>query len=146
MFFKKKKRRKKSQRRYVYLMERVTNREWSSILEGKREIKIGIAKNTRLRNRSVDLGIPGKVIILDQYKVDQASKVEAHIHRIYKDYNFKVKGAKRGAGGTEFYKLSNRDIRQVKRILSRTQRSASPPIIQIIVFSVLLVYLIHYFT
>lgn len=149
MFFTKKRTRRRNkppQRRYVYLMERVSNRDWDTVFSGQREIKIGIAKDARRRRRTVDLGIPGKVIILDKYKVDKASRVETLLHNMFKDKNFKVKGAKRGAGGTEFFKLSNRDIRQVKRILRRKERQSMPVFLKIVFVSIILVYFLHQLT
>jgi len=133
------------QTRYVYLMERVSNRDWTTIRQGRREIKIGIAKDTNQRNKTVDIGIPGKVVILDQYKVEKASQVETELHRIFKSHNFTVKGAKSGSGKTEFFRLTNGQIRQAKSVLRKRQRQKTPPLFRIIIFSIVFVYLVHYF-
>ncbi len=132
-------------RRYVYLMERTSQRTWSSIVNGRREIKIGVSKNTKQRHRTVDLGIPGRVVILDQYKVDKASRVETELHKLFEAHNFTVKGAKAGSGSTEFFRLTNRQIRQARRILRRRQRQSVPPFWKIVFASIIITYLAHYF-
>ena len=114
----KKKRKRTPMRRKVYLMERKTNRTWKSVFSGKREIKIGIAKNSKDRHQSVDNGIPGRVVVLAEYSINRASTVEAFLHKQYKKKNFTVRNAKKGAGATEFFRLSNRDLRRIKSFLS----------------------------
>lgn len=120
-------RKRKPLTRYIYLMERVTEREWSSILRGKREIKIGVAKNAEERLKQVDRGIKGKMILLDEFKVEKATTKEAKLHRDYKRFKFKPKGAKKGAGGTEFFKLSNKQLGEIKSSLIgyQNQRESS---------------------
>jgi len=152
MIWSKKKRRTKRKkrrpmRRSVYLMERKTNRTWRSILTGKREIKIGIAKNSEERHQSVDNGIPGRVVIIAEYRVDRASSIEAQLHRKYKSDNFTVKNAKRGAGSTEFFRLTNSEVRDIKRFLRKKsgQQAEGSVIVWIFILSILAVYLIHKF-
>ena len=108
-----------TQRRYVYLMERVTKRGLGSILTGRREIKIGVGVRPKTRRTQVDRGIPGKIVLLYQKKVNSASRVETELHRTFKKHNFVVRGAKQGAGGTEFFRLTNSQIQQAKKILDQ---------------------------
>ena len=138
------KRTKRTKRRYVYLMERVSQREWKSIRQGRREIKIGMSFDVKDRNRTVDLGIPGRVVIVDRFLCNNASQVERMVQKMYSKHNFHVKGAKKGAGGTEFYRLTNRDIRQAKRILRRKERWSMPVLMKIIILSLIIVAIIHY--
>lgn len=122
---KKKRNKRAPMRRKVYLMERTSNRTWKSIFSGRREIKIGIAKNSNERHQSVDNGIPGRVVVLASYSINRASTIEAELHKKYKSKNFVVKNAKRGAGATEFFRLSNYEIRQIKNFLSEKSSNKS---------------------
>lgn len=141
-----KRRKKRPSRRYVYLMERVSNRDRETIKKGRREIKIGIAKNPIIRHNRIDLGIPGRVVILERYKVDQASRVESFLHKKYKKHNFTVKGAKKGSGATEFHRLTNRDIRDIRRYLKNQASSDMPLFLKLTIWGVLLYGIIQHFT
>ena len=121
---KKKKRKKRvPMKRIVYLMERKTNREWRTLFSFKKEIKIGITKDLEERHKTVNAGIPGKVVVLEKYLLERASTVEAALHEKYKESNFKVKGAKRNAGGTEFFRISNVELNQIKKELSERTKT-----------------------
>lgn len=102
-------------------------------MTGRREIKIGISKRPRKRRQSVDAGIKGRVILLCEYKVKQASKVERDLHNRFEDWHMPIRDAKKGAGGTEFYRLSNRQVRRAKRVLEMESASGNP-IQQVILF------------
>lgn len=117
--FSRKKKKRRTLTRYIYLMERITKRRWSTIFSLKREIKLGIAKDVEDRHKTVDRGIKGKVIILEKYKVPAASTIEAELHRKYKEENFTIEDAKKNAGGTEFFQLTNNQIGNIKRFLSK---------------------------
>lgn len=147
MTWTRKKKSAKPIRRSVYLMERKTNRTWQTILAGKREVKIGIAKNSEERHQAVNNGIPGRVVIIAEYRVDRASSIEAQLHRKYKSKNIAIKNAKRGAGSTEFFRLSNSDIREIKRFLEKKsgKQKEGSIFIFILVISVVAICLIHYF-
>lgn len=88
-----------------------------------REIKIGVAKNSQQREKQVDDGIKGKVVFLYEYWIDAATRTEKEIHVKYKDFKFKPPVHKKGSGETEFIKISNRQIEEIKSTLSR--RSAN---------------------
>lgn len=118
MFFQKQKR--KPMRRYVYLMERNPSL-WKELFGMKREIKIGVAKSAKDRLQDVNAGIPGDVVLLEKYLVEEATKVEAHLHQIFKNQRYTVRGAKSGSGKTEFFKLNNQQVRQAKEILEQKQ-------------------------
>ena len=111
--------RKKPMKRFVYLFERKTKRTWKSIFQGKREIKIGIAKDVQERLSTVNGGINGKIVLLASYEVERASTVESRLHKKYKDSNFIIQDAKQNAGGTEFFRLSSSEIRDIKTYLSK---------------------------
>lgn len=124
--------------RYVYLMERVTQKEKET--GWKREIKIGISKTPYIRNRDVDRGIPGKVIMLGYWKVPNARKVEQALHKKYKAHNFHVKDAEDGAGKTEFFRFRNRQIKEVKahlKSLEETETRFSMPVILLFILSLI---------
>lgn len=136
---------------YIYIMERVSQREWSTILWGKREIKIGISKNALQRKRQVDSGIPGKVILRKYYKVRNARKLETKLHRLFKQSNFIPNGAKEGSGKTEFFKLSPYQLRKLKSMLKKKAQKDSliaffyvPIHFKIIFASVFIVLFLHY--
>lgn len=113
-------------RRSIYLLERITKRRFSSVLSGKREIKIGIAKKYKDRHQTVDAGTPGEVIILAEYTIDKASTVEAFLHRKYNAANFTVKGAKKNAGGSEWFQVTNRELKEIKKYLESRDVKAKP--------------------
>ena len=132
----------KTKRRYVYLMERVSQREWKSIRQGRREIKIGISNDTNERLKQVTKGIPGRFVLLDKFIVDSASKVERQLQKMFDDHNFKAKGAKRGSGATELYRLKNRDIRHIRSILRQKERRSMPKSMKILM--IVLIAIIFY--
>lgn len=141
----KKKKRRSPMRRKVYLMERKTNRTCISILKGKREIKIGIAKNSEERHKSVNSGIPGRVVVIAEYSISRASTVEAELHRKYKSKNFTVKNAKSGSGSTEFFRLTTSEVGEIKRYLKKKSgKSSNDRVIFIITLICLLV--VYYLT
>jgi Meiotically up-regulated gene 113 len=104
----------------VYLMER---NGW--FLAGwfgfKREIKIGISNKPTRRVKEVDEGIPGRIVIIRRYKVKEAAKIESELHQKYKAHNFQPKGAKRGSGRTEFFKLSNSQLSEIQNHLESVE-------------------------
>ncbi len=87
-----------------------------------REIKIGVAKSTEQRQKTVDAGIKGYVKILNSYTVDAATRTESHLHELYKKQRFTVRGGKRSSGKTEFFRLSNKDISHIKQILKKRSK------------------------
>ncbi len=132
--------------RNVYLMERISEREWSTILGGRREIKIGVAKDSSERQKQVDRGIKGEIILLDEFKVDVATRIESELHKKYSHCKFRPKGAKRGAGGSEFFKLTNRQIREVKRELGGKERKRTRgSFFWVLVGGSGLIYFYHFF-
>ena len=100
---------KKGLTRYVYLMQRTGGRGRKKI------IKIGIAKNPKSRLKQINRSVKGKIILLDAFKVLEASKVEKELHQLFKKQNHKLTGA----GGSEFFRLTNYQIKQVRVILSK---------------------------
>jgi hypothetical protein len=100
----------------IYLMER--NAWFFSGWFSRREIKIGISNNPNRRRDEVDEGIPGRIQIIRRYKVSNARQIETKLHQKYKAHNFKPKGAKRGSGKTEFFKLTNSQISDIENELS----------------------------
>ena len=136
------KRKKKPQTRYVYLMERTTKVEFKTKLSGRREIKIGVATKPQIRKRQVNTGIPGKVVILAKYYVPQATRAESFLHNKFEKHNYIPKGSKSGAGGTEFYRLTNGQIQSAKSYLFWRSRS-KVTVFHIIVVGCFLGYLIN---
>lgn len=156
LLFKKKKRRRssgrrKAKKRMVYLMERVTGREADTVARGLREIKIGVANVTDERNKQVDRGIPGDVKILAEFLFDDATRIESALHRLFLDWKFVPKGAKKGAGGQEFHKLTDEQVDVILRLLrvNGKRRRIYPslpkinPFILIVVFAVAGAYLLQ---
>jgi len=134
----------KPMRRAVYLFERVRGRTAKSILNGKREIKIGIGKDVYTRRQQVDTDLPGKWVLLDYKVINQASRVETRLHKKYAEHQFTVQGGKPGSGQTECYRLTPSLLRQLKRDLNR---EAYPPDILVLLFitglATLLMYILH---
>lgn len=143
--------RKKAKKRTVYLMERTTNREADTVTRGLREIKIGVANDSIRRNKEVDRGIPGDVRILDEFVFPDATRIESALHRLFLDWKFIPRGAKKGAGGTEFHKLSDAQVRIIRQLLREngTRRRIYPslpkihPFIWVVLFSVVGGYLLQ---
>ena len=98
--------------RFLYLMERSSNRSFRARLTFQREIKIGIAKDAKSRNSSVNLSIKGDVKILTCRKVFFAKKTEERLHRLFSDSRYKMKGiqGKRGGGLTEWFYLTTMEL------------------------------------
>lgn len=97
-------------RRDIYLMERF---HWSCIpgwLIGERQIKIGISNNTKRRQKENTRNMAGWFKTIYRREVPNAEKLETELHRHYKADKHPIKGN----GGTEIFKLNNRQIRQVK--------------------------------
>lgn len=86
-------------------MERISNRSIHARLTFQREIKIGIAKNTKQRNRDVDNAIKGDVIIRRRITVRDAKRVEKKLHHLLGDSRFRIKGGRQG-GVTEWFYLN----------------------------------------
>lgn len=126
IYFKNKKRKRTPMTRNIYLMERNPSvfRFWIAFFFKVREIKIGVAKNSQQREKQIDSGIKGKVVFLVEYRVEAATRTEAQIHKKYKSDSFKPKVNKRGSGETEFFRLSNIQIQEIKSTLSRKSTSS----------------------
>ena len=124
-------------RRYVYLMERTSGRTWKTIVTFRREIKIGVARDVNQRLQQVIDGIPGTIVLIYEKKVDRATTIEAQLHRQFAQYNFRVHGAKKGSGETEFFRLRNGHIRQAKQALN--QREANIQDWAFVVFTVIVI-------
>lgn len=110
---------------FIYLMERISNRELSTIIQGKKEIKIGISDKPLQRNKTVDRAIKGKIIILGQWKIKAASTVEAELHKQYSSDQFTPYSNKAGSGQTEFFKFYTYQIESIKRYLEKLERETS---------------------
>jgi len=106
-------------KRYVYLMERNPSiLSWIiGFFGGRREIKIGVAKNAEERELHVDSGIPGRVVVIDKYLIREATKTEAELHKKFRKHRFTVREGKRGSGKTEFFRLTNSQIQEIREIL-----------------------------
>lgn len=109
--------------RFVYIMERTTNKSWESVLLRRKEIKLGISYKPKRRKMTVDRGIRGRIILLEQYKITNASTIEKELHQKYNEWNFVPKKALRGAGKTEFFRLTNKQIAEIKSYLSKLEKS-----------------------
>jgi hypothetical protein len=154
------KKKKRTMTRYVYLLERVSGKTRESRKRGLREIKIGISKNGKYRAGRVDEGIPGRVVFLRQFKVLSASRVENDLHTKYEEANFHVEGAKKGAGGTEFFRLRTKQVDAIIRSLEKVEENGvrlkkaedwledddmkTPPIILVFFLSAALMAFIQY--
>lgn len=107
----------------LYLMERKTKKEkesrWSD-----REIKIGISNKPNLRlngSGQVNDSIPGKVVILDTWKCEDARKLEKYLHKYFEDYRFTPRRIGKGGGKTEWFRLKSSQIRVAKSIVKEFQ-------------------------
>lgn len=124
--------------RFVYIMER---RRFLGFLRKTREIKVGVSNDPRRRRNEVEDGIPGRFVIRKVYRTPDAFKIEAEVHKNLKKFRFKPKGAKRGAGGSEFFRLTPAQIRDLRRHLADKTRPKKPPLWVLLAFAVFL-YLI----
>lgn len=91
--------------RDVYVMKRITKRSWYAKLTMQSEYKIGIAKNTKRRNATVNKAIKGKVVVMSMRTVFFAYKKEQRLHRLFADSRFRIRGGK-GGGVTEWFHLN----------------------------------------
>ena len=151
MIFKKKKRRKKSQplTRCIYLFKRVRGRDWETIINFKQEIKIGIAKKDRLdvRLNEVNRDMPGVWVCIGKYEIKKASTFESSLHTLYKKNQMKVKGAKRGSGSTEVFRLSSSQLRELKEKLSNQSivKQNSQSVFWVLLISLVVAFIYNYF-
>lgn len=90
----------------------------------KRRIKIGIAKNVKERHEDVDRGISGDVVLLCEYLIEEAARSENYLHDLFKEHRYTERG-KRGSGKTEFFKLTNQQIKQAQNILSSKEMQSN---------------------
>jgi len=145
MFFTKKKKKRTPMTRNIYLMER-NGSSWKWVLGfffKVREIKIGVAKNSQQRQKQVDNGIKGKVVFLTEYWIEAATRTEKEIHTKYKKFKFKPPVHRKGSGETEFLKISNRQIEEIKSTLSR--RSANNSDFKKVFFLFLFLIILFYY-
>lgn len=94
-------------------MERKTKRSFWSRLTFQHEIKIGIAKDAKSRNRAINAAIKGDIKILVCRRVMFAEAVEKKkLHLMFSDSRFKMKGikGKRGGGLTEWFFLTSTEL------------------------------------
>lgn len=134
----------RTKRRSVYLMERKTRKTLRSIITFKREIKIGISNDAQVRRDQVNSGIKGNIVLIVSYRINEASKVEAELHKKYKDANFTIRNAKKGAGGTEFFRLSTREVTEIKKELAKKAgiKDKKNSNIQIVIILIFVLYLL----
>ena len=114
---------RKPARRYVYLMERTTGRTLLTVVTLRREIKIGVAHDLDQRLEQVANGIPGTIVLIYWKQLDRATTIEAELHRRFSRHNFRPKGARYGAGRSEFFRLTNAQIREAKRALNKREEA-----------------------
>lgn len=94
-------------------MERKTKRSVWAKITFQREIKIGIAKNPKSRQSSVNNSIKGEIKILVCRRVMFAEHVEKNkLHKMFDDSRYKMKGkkGKRGGGLTEWFYLTPTEL------------------------------------
>jgi hypothetical protein len=91
--------------RYLYLMERVSQRNLYAKATFQHEVKIGIAKNQNRRHAEVNKAIKGKVVLAMQIRVLRAYRREQFLHRLFAASRFRIKGGK-GGGRTEWFYLN----------------------------------------
>ena len=153
MIFKKKKRKPKKRSqpltRSVYLFKRVRGRDWETIFTFKNEVKIGIALKKRVETRlqEVNRDMPGDWICIGRYDIKKASTFESELHTQYKKYQMKVKGAKRGSGSTEVFRLSSSQLRELKEKLSDQSKiqKQSQSVFWVLLLSLVVAFIYNYF-
>ena len=91
--------------RDIYIMKRITRRSWYARFTFQSEYKIGIAKNTVRRNKTINKAVRGRVVIMSRRPVLFAYNKEQRLHRLFADTRFTMKGGK-GGGLTEWFYLS----------------------------------------
>lgn len=103
-------------RKFVYIMERTSNRSLWAMMTFQKEIKIGIANDSERRRREVDNAIKGDIKLILQKEFDNARAVETELHEKFKDSRFRMKG---GAGGgcTEWFYLSANEYQKLMRLI-----------------------------
>lgn len=105
------KRKNKPLKRSVYLIEKLGYAP--GFLRYKRLIKIGVSNDPERRLSEIRSAYPGRFTLIHQTEIRAATRKEAALHREYKEHNYPVYG-KDGKSSEEFFKLTNRQIRQVK--------------------------------
>lgn len=88
--------------RYLYLMERVSNKSLYAKISCQHEIKIGIANDPQARLKQVNKAIKGEVLLSYYLKIPWAESREKKLHKIFSASRFRIKGGK-GGGTTEWF-------------------------------------------
>lgn len=127
-------------KKYVYIMERTTNRSLWARITFQKEIKIGIAKKPQKRRQQVDSAIKGKIRLILQKEFDNARVMESKLHEKFKDSRFKIKGGP-GGGCTEWFYLSASEYQKLVRLI-RGWWLPSPYLIGILIIWAFYIYLI----
>ena len=82
-------------------------------LRHKRLIKIGVSNDPERRLSEIRGQYSGRFILIHQAEIKAATRKEAALHRQYAKHHYPVYG-KDGKTSEEFFKLTNRQIRDVK--------------------------------
>lgn len=90
---------------YVYILERVTNRNLWAIVTFQHEIKIGISVTPVKRYEDINADVKGDVKLLRKYVFSNYRYVEKYLHDLFDDSNFNI-GQGRKAGNTEWFYMS----------------------------------------
>ena len=75
---------------YLYLMERINRNSGWSKLTFQKEIKIGISKTPKRRNKSVNSSTDGEVILILQAKFFRPRYFESRLHRMFDCSRFEI--------------------------------------------------------
>lgn len=124
---------------YVYIMRKDKNR----VLSFERQYKIGISKSTDRRLSEVDRAVKGSsVSLVCAYWVFWPKKIEKILHEDFKKSRNRLKRAGKGAGRTEWFKLTPIELIFLRwRLLWLSRRGVIICLVCLYVFILIVAYI-----
>lgn len=123
---------------YVYIMRK----DKKNLFSLERQYKVGISKETDRRLREVDKAVKGSsVSLVAAYWVIWPKKIEKQLHKDFERSRNRLKRAERGAGRTEWFKLSPFEILFLRwRLLWLARRSVIIILVCLYIFILIVAY------
>ena len=90
---------------YVYIMLRKQRSAYDRST-GQSAYKIGLSVAPDIRRQQVEDGVGKGVVLVRAYRFANAHRTEKKLHRIFADSRYTLRKSGRGAGKTEWFKLT----------------------------------------
>ena len=94
--------------RYLYFIERTTNKSRRARRTGRHEVKIGVTNNVPARFDSLQKTVKGQLVLILTVKASNSYSIEQALHSKYSDVRFKMAG--NGNGETEWFRMKTVEL------------------------------------